>query len=82
MGPRFVIDVVMKRNILVLRSLLRSCFLYCITATGNEGTAAQPRPAFPGAAGGDGTAAGAGSTAECCHCLSQEENSGMLLLHM
>lgn len=64
--------MMMKRNV-------RSCFLYSIAVAGNEGTTTQSRPACPGAAGGDRTAAGAGSTAKCCHSLSQEEDSGILL---
>jgi hypothetical protein len=73
MDSRDVLVVIMKKSV-------RSCFLHFIAVAGNEGTTTQSRSACPGAAGGDRTAAGAGSTAKCCHCLSQEEDSGILLL--
>jgi hypothetical protein len=45
--------MMMGINILVLKFVIRFCFLYHIAAARNEGTATQSRPACPGAAGGD-----------------------------
>lgn len=82
MVPRAVIDVMVKRTVLVPKFVIKFHFMYLIAVTGNEGSAAESRPTCPGAAGGDRTAAGAGSTPECCYCLSQEEDSGTLYISL
>lgn len=79
---RAIIDIMMRLNVLFLKCLTRFCLLCFPAATRDEGTATQSRAASPGASGGDRTATGAGSTPKCCHCLSKEEDSGILLPHM
>jgi hypothetical protein len=38
--PRAVLDVTMKRNVLVLKVVIRFYFMYPIAVAGNEGSAA------------------------------------------
>lgn len=72
----------MMINIFVFKFVIWFCFVYLIVAARNEGTATQSWPACPGAAGGNRAATGTGSTPKCCHCLSEEEDSGILLPHV